>query len=234
MALQTINSPHNSQSSLSFPGYNLQKSTDGSKNLANNNSSRSTLNAAVTTESYYSEKYAMEFTSEDGDKVSFSYESVQYSSSTMNIEAEGSDEEVKNLNNFVKNELRKMAHEIVKDFLKNSGVDVEESGDTENVSSDFQVPEYWNAENTSQRIVDFAVSFFDSFQGAGEEFLTKIKDAIESGFEQAKNFFGDTELPDGVSKLVSDTHDLIMQKLDSWAAEKGIGVTTTDATESAA
>jgi hypothetical protein len=29
-------------------------------------------------------------------------------------------------------------------------------------------------------------------------------------------------LPDPVSKLVNNTHDLVMQKLDKWAADQGI------------
>jgi len=231
MALQSIGYPSAQASSLGLPGYNLPKSTDSSRNLLQQNrSGQSSLSAKISAESYSSEKYAVEFTSKDGDKVSFSYEAIKYSSTSMEISAQGSKEDIKDLEKYVRNQLKEMTQKIVKDFLKNAGIEVDESESTnategtDVVNQTAQIPEEWNAENTSQRIVDFAVSFFDAFKGKGEEFLTKIKAAIEEGFKQAKEFWGDFEMPDSVSNLVKDTHDLIMSKLDAWAKEKGIVV----------
>lgn len=228
MSLQSIGYPYKQQSYQGLAGHNSPKSMDSSRNLqSQNRSGQSVLNAKISSESYTSEKYAIEFTSKDGDKVSFSYESVKYSSTSMELSAEGSKEDIKNLEKYVRNQLKEMSQKIVKDFLKNSGInvdDAEESNGTDTINQTLQIPEEWNAENTSQRIVDFALSFFNAFEGKGEEFLTKIKGAIEEGFKQAKEFWGDFELPDSVSNLVKDTHDLIMSKLDAWARENGIQV----------
>jgi cation transport regulator ChaB len=228
MALQSIGYPSAQTSSLGLPGYNLPKSTDSSRNLLPQSGTRqSSLSAKISSESYSSEKYAIEFTSKDGDKVSFSYEAVKYSSTSMELSAEGSKEDIRDLEQYVRNQLKEMTQKIVKDFLKDAGIKVDESEGTEGndvVNEAVQIPEEWNAENTSQRIVDFALSFYDSFKGKGEEFLSKIKSAIDEGFKQAKELLGDFEMPDSVSNLVKDTHDLIMSKLDAWAKEKGIQV----------
>jgi hypothetical protein len=225
MALQSIGYPSAQTTSLGLPGYNLPKSTDSSRNLLpQNKTGQSSLSAKIAAESYSSEKYAIEFTSKDGDKVSFSYEAVKYSSTTMELSAEGSEEDIKDLEKYVRQQLKDMTQKIVKNFLKDAGIKVDDAESTDGTegSQAAQIPAEWNAENTSQRIVDFALSFYDSFKGKGDEFLTRIKNAIEDGFKQAKEFWGDAEIPDSVSNLVKDTHDLIMSKLDAWAKEKGI------------
>lgn len=233
MAIQEISSPLTSNSSaLSLPGYNLTKSDKDKGGVSSGASSGARLKASISSEYYSSQKYAVEFTSKDGDKVSFSYESVEYSKSSMEINAKGSKEDIAKLATFVKDQLKKMSSEIVKNFLKDAGIETDSSDDVSGADTAATIPEYWNAENTSQRVVDFAVSFFDAFKGKGDEFLSKIKAAIEDGFSQAKKVFGG-DFPDGVSKLISDTHDLIMKKLDSWA-EKTIPVENNSATEIAA
>lgn len=228
MALQSIGYPSAQTASLGLPGYNLPKSTDSSRNLLpQSRNGQSSLSAKISAESYSSEKYAIEFTSKDGDKVSFSYEAVKYSKTTMELSAEGSEQDIKDLEKYVRKQLKEMTQKIVKDFLKDAGIKVDESDNTEGtgvVNQSAQIPEEWNAENTSQRIVDFALSFYDAFKGKGEEFLSKIKGAIEEGFKQAKELWGDVEMPESVSNLVKDTYDLIMSKLDAWATENGIQV----------
>lgn len=84
-----------------------------------------------------------------------------------------------------------------------------------------EVPEYWNAENTSQRIVDFALSFFGQSSKTDSEFFNMIKNAVEEGFAQAKDILGN--LPGEIGKLMSDTYNLTMEKLDNWAKGQGIG-----------
>jgi hypothetical protein len=223
MTIQESGSPLTTNSSaLSLPGYNLNKADKDNRSVSSDVASGAHLKASISSEYYSSQKYSLEYTSKDGDKVSFSYEAVEYSKTEMAIDAKGSKEDIAKLSSFVKDQLKKMSSDIVKNFLKDTGI---ETGSSENVNqtdTSATVPEYWNAENTSQRVVDFAVSFFDAFKGKGDEFLSKIKAAIEDGFSQAKKALGG-DLPDGVSKLISDTHDLIMKKLDSWA-EKTIPV----------
>jgi gas vesicle protein len=234
MAIQEISSPLTSNSSaISLPGYNLTKADKGKGGVSLGASSGARLKTSISSEYYSSQKYAVEFTSKDGDKVSFSYESVEYSKTAMEINAKGSKEDFEKLGAFVKDQLKKMSSEIVKNFLKDAGIETGSSDEVDGADDAAAIiPEYWNAENTSQRVVDFAVSFFDAFKGNGDEFLSKIKAAIEDGFSQAKKAFGG-DFPDGISKLISDTHDLIMKKLDSWA-EKTISVEEKPATEIAA
>ncbi len=80
------------------------------------------------------------------------------------------------------------------------------------------VPEEWNADNTSQRIVDFALSFRGQVEGmTDEEFVEKIRSAIQDGFRSAK---GDLkEMPGPSAKLFNDTYEAAMKKLDDKLAE---------------
>jgi hypothetical protein len=139
---------------------------------------------------------------------------------------------------FLKEQYVSLKAEIIKGFMKSNGMEVTDEKSAENASQTSStdeiqgLPEYWNAENTSQRIVDFATSFYSMFKGSGEDFLAMIKDAIGQGFSQAKDITGD--LPDAVSKLVNNTHDLAMKKLDAWAQEQGIGTGADQAVTKAA
>lgn len=68
----------------------------------------------------------------------------------------------------------------------------------------------WGAEATSQRIVDFAMGF--KGMAGDEEFMKKIRGAIEEGFKQAQGDLG--ELPGPTGKLFNDTYKATMDKLD--------------------
>lgn len=61
-------------------------------------------------------------------------------------------------------------------------------------------------ENTAERIFSFA----KAISGDDTSKFDLLKDAIDKGFEQAKNHFG--ELPD----ISNTTYDLIMEKLEAW------------------
>ncbi|MDR3000598.1 MAG: hypothetical protein LBU89_04965 [Fibromonadaceae bacterium] len=75
------------------------------------------------------------------------------------------------------------------------------------------VPEYWNAENTSQRIVDFAMSFRSlAPELSDEEYIDKMRKAVELGYKLAKRDVGD--LPGPSAKLFNDTYNLTMKKFD--------------------
>lgn len=87
-----------------------------------------------------------------------------------------------------------------------------------------EVPEEWNAENTSQRIVDFALSFRGNASDlSDEEFVEQIRSAIQDGFRLAKNDL--QALPGPSAKLFNDTYSLTMEKLDkalaNWSANPG-------------
>jgi len=79
---------------------------------------------------------------------------------------------------------------------------------------DWGVPEYWNAENTSQRIVDFATSFAPEFGGTLDEFSQKMLAAVKKGFEEAAKLFG--ELPGKAGELWKETETLTFRKLEDW------------------
>ncbi|MDR2581508.1 MAG: DUF5610 domain-containing protein [Fibromonadaceae bacterium] len=76
-----------------------------------------------------------------------------------------------------------------------------------------EVPEYWNADNTSQRIIDFAMSFRNlAPELSDEEYIEQIRSAVEKGYSLAKNSLGD--LPGPSAKLFNDTYELTMKKFD--------------------
>ena len=85
------------------------------------------------------------------------------------------------------------------------------------------VPEYWNSENTSQRIVDFAMSFRAlAPELSDEEYIKQVRDAVELGYKLAKKDVGD--LPGPSAKLFNDTYNLTMKKFDELMeqAQKGV------------
>ncbi|MCL2259869.1 MAG: hypothetical protein FWC15_00780 [Fibromonadales bacterium] len=81
-----------------------------------------------------------------------------------------------------------------------------------------EVPEYWNAENTSQRIVDFAMSFRGlAPELSDEEYIEQVRAAVEEGYRLAKKSIGD--LPGPSAKLFNDTYSLTMSKFDEILAK---------------
>lgn len=79
-----------------------------------------------------------------------------------------------------------------------------------------EVPEYWNAENTGQRIFDFAMSFRDLYPDmSDEEYVSQVRDAVEKGFAEAKEILGN-ELPGPAKQLFNDTYDHTMSLFDQW------------------
>jgi len=80
------------------------------------------------------------------------------------------------------------------------------------------VPDEYSAENTSQRIVDFAMSFRSQASNVSDEdFIKQIRDAIDQGFHMAKDDLGN--LPGPVAKLFNDTYEATMKKLDQALAD---------------
>jgi hypothetical protein len=67
---------------------------------------------------------------------------------------------------------------------------------------------YFGVDQTSDRIVDFAIAI----AGGDPSRLDAIKEGIEDGFKEAEEVFGGT-LPD----ISYGTYDAVMEKLDAWA-----------------
>ena len=89
---------------------------------------------------------------------------------------------------------------------------VEEASSSENDPNN-----YWNAENTSQRIVDFAMSFRGVTTNDGKDYADIMRQAVLSGFAQAKEKMGD--IPGEAKNLFNDTLKLTMEKFDKIDAE---------------
>ena len=107
-----------------------------------------------------------------------------------------------------------------KNALREAGVEFAEYNENSilyNVSKGTKaadVPEYWNAENTSQRIVDFAMSFRSlAPELSDEEYINQIREAVELGYKLAKKDLGG--LPGPSAQLFNDTYNLTMQKFDT-------------------
>ena len=94
---------------------------------------------------------------------------------------------------------------------------VDESGETEAAENTAAVPEYWNAENTSNRIVGFATAFAELHGDNKAEFAEIIKQAVAEGFSQANAITGN--LPGAAGKLYRDTQEMTLAKLDKWLEE---------------
>lgn len=130
----------------------------------------------------------------------------------------------------MKNELKQQQVELLKQAMKHNGRTVD-SGDgkflmffasetttVEGVKNSDEeapiVPAYWNAENTSNRIVQMATGFAKVSGLDPKEFAEKIKAAVQEGFSQANAITG--PLPGAAGKLNQDTHRLVFEKLDKW------------------
>lgn len=178
------------------------------------------IDARLTTEYYSATSMSFDYTSKDGDTVSLSMNSIEYGKSIMDVAASGNQEDMKKLIAYIKDNFEQMKKDFLKGLLQNAGQDV--SANEQVTAPDptklLQIPDEWSAENTSQRIVEFAVSFAGIFKGKGEEFLSTIKAAIEEGFKQARDLLGD--LPEEVSSLIDDTYKKTMEKLDAWAKDQ--------------
>lgn len=83
--------------------------------------------------------------------------------------------------------------------------------------------EYFSPENTAQRILDMATSFF-SYSKVGQEqgnteasrktFADFIGGAINTGFQQARDILG--ELPEDILTGISKTHSLVFSGLEDF------------------
>lgn len=111
-----------------------------------------------------------------------------------------------------------LLRELVVNMLKEQGVEFQTSNgnqeiDISNLSQE-EATEligedgYFGVGQTSDRIVDFAISL----AGGDPSRLAAIKEGVEKGFSEALDAFGGS-LPD----ISYETYDAVMNKLDAWA-----------------
>ena len=70
--------------------------------------------------------------------------------------------------------------------------------------------DFWGAEKTAERILDFA----KNLAGDNKDAIATLREAFEKGFDEAGGIWGD-KLPD----ICQDTYDLVQKGFDEW--EKG-------------
>jgi hypothetical protein len=196
-----------------------------------------TSTAQLSAEYYQADSLSVTYTNKDGDSVSLDMKSVEYMKTSLTASGSTDSSSWQKIVEFMKEQFKQLQAELVKTLT--DGIDGKKSdaaGQTDQTPGTAQpalptqdtaksdaipgLPDYWNAENTAQRIVDFATSFFGLNEGSNSDFFKMIRDAIEEGFKQAGDQMSD--MPDAVKKLTSDTHDLVLKKLDDWAKAQGI------------
>ncbi len=82
------------------------------------------------------------------------------------------------------------------------------SFDIEPIKADSE--DFWGAEKTAQRILDFA----KNLAGGDSDAFTTLKNAFQKGFDEAGGIWGD-KLPD----VCQDTYDLVQKGFDEWEKE---------------
>jgi len=123
------------------------------------------------------------------------YQSVDYQKAILSANNDTTDESWKKIIADIKDEYAHMKATLSPTFRQwtdggQTSAPVQDPRSFDETKAIPGLPDYWNAENTSQRIVDFATSFLSALRAAGTDFLNTIKDAIDQGFSQAKDMFG--------------------------------------------
>lgn len=131
----------------------------------------------------------------------------------------------------VEGEVRKQQQKILEEYLKKTGkfmdggerffviysASPDEAGKAQAEDSEADIPKYWNAENTSDRIVHFATQIAE-IAGEDSEFAETIIQAVTDGFDQANAMTG--PLPGAAGKLNEKTKELTFSKLSKWLEER--------------
>ncbi len=129
----------------------------------------------------------------------------------------------------VAEEVRKQQKRILEETLKQSGkfmpgsegrfiviyASPDQAGNADGDSGDAEkgIPEYWNAENTSDRIVKFATQMAE-IAGKDSDFAKTIVKAVADGFDQANAATG--PMPGAAGELNKKTRELTFAKLSKW------------------
>lgn len=130
----------------------------------------------------------------------------------------------------VADEVRKQQKRILEESLKQSGrfqpggegrfivvFGAAEEEDGNSGDCEAGIPEYWNAENTSDRIVHFATQMAEIAGGDGD-FAETILKAVADGFDQANAETG--PLPGKAGELNKKTRELTFAKLSKWLEDR--------------
>jgi hypothetical protein len=176
---------------------------------------------------YSSQQLLINVSNTDGDTLSLSAQAADLQKTLMSAGGDTSDDAWKKIIADIKDVYAKMNADIVNQVFGSGQTQSSPGASPLSDPRSFDetkaipgLPDYWNADNTAQRIADFATSFLGAFKGSGDQFVSMIKDAIDKGFSEAKDIFG--KAPDAIDQLTAKTHALVMDKIDQWAKEQGI------------
>ncbi len=174
---------------------------------------------------YQSQSFGMIYTNQDGDRVELFYKQEQFEAVTGRLYSESAQTTSPFSSAFqrIKDFIEQQEQQLLAHFFgnnDNSMIQKVMNGSSVAVQNtpELKIPEFWNAENTSQRIVDFALSFYSFSDKSPEEYAKMMKNAVKAGFEQAGAVLG--ERPSEVEALVSQTEKLAMEKFDRWIQEQ--------------
>ena len=229
MTIQSINDNmigFGNEKHTRFVNNRVNKNANNPEQYSNNYRSKQNINANLTSTYFSTSKMTLNYSNKDGDTISLQVEHVEYQKSMLSLGLTSDSEKWYEIVEKIKDEFRQLHRNHNKELIEGFN---EKSPDTQESSASKGIgglPEYWNAENTSQRIVDFATSFYGIAESSGKEYYDLVRSAIEEGFNQAREILG--EIPNEVSELTNRTYDLVMEKLDDWAAQQGIETETSE------
>lgn len=106
----------------------------------------------------------------------------------------------------------------LKSGIENGTIEVDEET-IKTAQADISEDGYYGVKQTSDRLVGFA----KALSGGDPEKIELLRDSIIKGFKQVEDMWGD-ELP----QISKDTFNATMDKLDEWANENGITLSTVE------
>ncbi len=112
-------------------------------------------------------------------------------------------------------DFQKRVREALMSQYKQINPDTEEPTSLEEPKvEELEIPEYWNADNTAKRIVDFAqLLYLRKAEGMeADKFIDIIRKAVDQGFKEAKGLMG--ALPPAVDNLNQETYQKVQTGLD--------------------
>ncbi|MDR2554979.1 MAG: hypothetical protein LBC64_06075 [Fibromonadaceae bacterium] len=208
----------------------MSVNTVSTANSANNSNSSSSANNASKTGKTGKHETATTATSYAPEKKTEAIEtpkdSVEISESALDTEkAKGNnkdywkDFDMDAFQTEIRNKLMESIHQSKK-ALQDAGVEFVKYDEDSILYSGVpkgtkaaEVPEYWNAEKTSQRIVDFAMSFRSMApELSDEEYIAQVRKSVQLGYKLAKKDVG--SMPGPSAQLFNDTYNLTMKKFD--------------------
>lgn len=174
------------------------------------------------------DRMTLNYTGKDGDSFSFDYQKLQLQRVSAG-ENETVKEDERDFSKMLNELYDTLQSKIIEKLSESLGISIKKNENIDDKSMEVTdggtiegLPEYWNAENTAQRIFDFSVSFFSVSSQDAEGYYVMMKEAITKGYDEAIGEIGSVSKE--VSALSERTLELALEKLDEWARNNGVDV----------